>query len=183
LNEMKRVLLMTTLVAVSTGALAQEESFSSVPIKGHQPSAGVVNLNAPQPMETSGAANPGPLAAQPAGFEGTGPNPAPSQENPALVTGAPLPLPPGVEPGKPLPVYETLQQAADAGVDPLGELKLAGSSPSEEEPSEEIDIYSVDYWLSWIQNNQPQAIKVGGGILGVLLAAWLFLRRLMSRAE
>lgn len=174
---------MMPLVAVSAGALAQEESFSSVPIKGHQPSAGVVNLNAPQPMETSGADNPVPIAIQPAGPESAGPHAAAAKENPALATGAPLPLPPGVEPGKPLPVYETLQQAADAGVDPLGELKLAGSSPSEEEPFEEIDIYSVDYWLSWIQNNQPQAIKVGGGILGVLLAAWLLLRRLMSRAE
>lgn len=179
---MKKLLAISTLACLSLGSLAQEDSYSTVTVKPISRTNGTISLEAAEPAPIVGTVDqPGNPAA--GGTDGS--NEAVPQPGGAVtLTGAPVGLLPGVEPGKPVPVYETLQQAAEAGVDPLGELKIQGKElPPDEAPLNEADIYSLDYWLTWIQNNQTQALKVGGGTLGLLLAAWLFLRRLAARAD
>lgn len=85
--------------------------------------------------------------------------------------------PAGIRPGEPVKVYSTIQEAAAAGVDPLGERK---PSPEKKAPVHEkaaFDWKDPQAYLALVQEHQSHLIQAVGGLLVAGLILWLLRRR------
>lgn len=100
--------------------------------------------------------------------------------SPTASPGAGLdPVTKGFQPGQPVPTYSTMQEAAQAGLDPMPELALSASERDAQEPVARMSFDWKDpgAYLAWIQANTASVGMYGGGLFVLLAAGWLVLRR------
>lgn len=140
--------------------------------------------NAPVPVAAPAGAGPVPgvtLPRIPAAGDSTPAPPAAQAAEPAAAEPTPAdePLTKNFVPGQPVPTYATLQQAAEAGVDPLPSMSLENAEPVEAPaPQRSFDWTDPHAYLAWFQSNTNDALLYGGGGFFILLAlGWLALRR------
>lgn len=180
-------------LAVLTGGTALAEAKQgyhlTLPGQAPAPATGVVQTDLPRPelMELDAAAKAAAQAAAAAvNAPVSAPLPAGLPQVPASQAGS-LPLESltgptsevvGMVPGQPVPVYPTLEAAAQAGVDPFkDERPLELAAPAALEPlSEAFDWRNPSAYLDWLATHPMQ----GGGILvGVALAVVLLMGAVM----
>lgn len=79
-------------------------------------------------------------------------------------------------PGEPVKVYTTLAAAAEAGIDPMGDLKLSGSAPTAS-PAAQFDWKNPQAYLEYMKTHQGYVLQGGLGLLVAGIALWLMRRR------
>ncbi|KWU24766.1 hypothetical protein [Burkholderia cenocepacia] len=83
----------------------------------------------------------------------------------------------GIAPGVPVKVYATLTDAAKAGIDPLGERKVAPAPVEQSTVSRGFDWKNPKAYVTLAKRHQSEVIQGGLGLLVALLVLALIRRR------